>query len=108
MRFNHTELQINFVEDSIGAAEAINSFCIQYLINLSLTSKGHFSVTEYWVGVPQFNSRPNIQKTLNLQLYVMEKRSEILKHLGQPFHFKYNPYCIFLNTIPTDRYTHHK
>lgn len=28
MRFNHTELQINFVEDSIGAAEVMNSFSI--------------------------------------------------------------------------------
>lgn len=28
MRFNHTELRINFVEDSIGAAEVKNSFFI--------------------------------------------------------------------------------
>lgn len=28
MRFNHTELQINFVDDSIGVTEVINSFFI--------------------------------------------------------------------------------
>lgn len=28
MRFIHTELQINFVEDSIGVTEVINSFFI--------------------------------------------------------------------------------